>query len=119
MTMTDAEVAAIEKLLCPPTVACLECPPFHRLIAEIRRLRAVEEPTSQSLREKLLACCSLLEVRQVIEDELPEGGPPSAQELKPGEAIVRDWESEEILLIEPSAGYFDVKITHRWPARKP
>lgn len=42
MTMTDAEVAAIEKLLCPPTVACLECPPFHRLIAEIRRLRAVE-----------------------------------------------------------------------------
>lgn len=41
-TMTDAEVAEIEKSLCPPTVACIECPPVHRLIAEIRRLRAIE-----------------------------------------------------------------------------
>ena len=90
----------------------------HHLAADPKvKPSSVESPKPQSLREKLLACGSLLEVRQVIEDQLPEGGPPPVWELEPGQCLAMDDDGDIVL---SNLWAFDSgTILGRWPARKP
>ena len=91
----------------------------------VTRAELVEPTNPQSLREKWIKrlpsrmgqVMSAKLAWSMFNDIAPEGGPPSAWELKPGQCLAMD-DNGDIVLSNLSA--FDSgTILKRWPARKP
>ena len=90
----------------------------------------VEPPKPQSLREKWLRVIGefsrgsierdayiAVELRRMLDNLAPEGGPPTAWELKPGQCLAMDDDGD--IVLSNLAAFDSGTILKRWPARKP